>query len=110
MAEKYLNDSGVELLWRKINKLLKRKIEEVEPLNDSINVSDKNKIAVNISASESNLLQVIPNEGLYVPNKMHKLVFGAHEQFVYDGSKDITVPVYDGAYHEEVYDGDYDKI
>ena len=96
MAEKYLNDSGVELLWRKINKLLKRKIEEVEPLNDSINVSDKNKITVNISASESNLLQLKPGEGLYVPNKMHKLTFGAEKEFVYDGSEDITVPVYDG--------------
>lgn len=96
--EKYLSDSGVELLWRKINKLLRRKLEEVEPLNDSIEISDKNKIAVNISASETNLLKLKPGEGLYVPNKMHKLTFGAGGEFVYDGSEDITVPVYDGGH------------
>ena len=97
--EKYLNDSGVELLWRKINKLLSRKIESVESANDSISITNKNKISVNISSAEDNLLQLVPGKGLYVPTRMHKLTFGAREEFVYDGSKDITVPVYNGEYH-----------
>lgn len=102
MAEKkFLDESGVELLWRKINKLLKRKLEEVEPLDSSIKVSNKNKIAVNISASETNLLKLIPGEGLYAqaPDKMHKLIFGADHTYVYDGSKDVTVPVYLGEFN-----------
>ena len=31
--------------------------------------------------------------------KMHKLTFGANQQYVYDGSKDVTVPVYMGQYN-----------
>ena len=99
MTDKYANRSDVELLWRKINKLLKRKLESVENADDSVKVSDNNKIAVNISASENNLLKLVPGQGLYVSNKMHKLTFGAKETFVYDGSEDITVPVYNGEYH-----------
>lgn len=102
MAEKYLNDSGVELLWRKIIKLLNRKIESVESADDSISVTNKNEVSVRISSSENNLLQLIPGQGLYVqaPSKMHKLTFGAGQEYVYDGSEDVTVPVYNGEYHE----------
>ena len=98
MAEKYLDYSGTDLLWRKILKLLNRKLESIENSDESIKVTDNNKVAVNISASETNNLSLI-RDGLYVPNKMHKLVFGAHQQFVYDGSEDITVPEYDGTHY-----------
>ena len=102
MAEKYLDYSGTDLLWKKILKLLNRKIENVTNSDDSIKVTNKQEIAVRISASENNLLQVIPGEGLYVqaPSKMHKLTFGANQDYIYDGSKDVTVPVYDGTIHE----------
>jgi len=99
MADKYLNSSDVELLWRKIIKLIDKKT--VASADDSIQVTDKG-IAVKISASEGNQLQLKPGEGLYVdvpvPGKMHKLTFGAGEEYVYDGSKDVTVPVYTGKY------------
>jgi len=98
MAEKYLDYSGTDLLWRKILKLLNKKIEKVENSDESINVTGNNKIAVNISASETNNLS-LANDGLYVPNKMHKLIFGAHQQFVYDGSEDVIVPEYDGTHY-----------
>jgi len=98
MAEKYLDYSGTDLLWRKILKLLNKKIEKVENSDESINVTGNNKIAVNISASETNNLSLV-NDGLYVPNKMHTLTFGAHQEFVYDGSKDVTVPEYDGTHY-----------
>lgn len=98
MAEKYLDYSGTDLLWRKIVKLLNRKLESIENSDESIKITDNNKIAVNISASETNNLS-LAKDGLYVPNKMHKLVFGAHQAFVYDGSEDITVPEYDGTHH-----------
>lgn len=98
MAEKYLDYSGTDLLWRKILKLLNRKLESIENSDESIKVINNNKVAVNISASETNNLS-LTKDGLYVPNKMHKLVFGAHQEFVYDGSEDITVPEYDGTHY-----------
>ena len=98
MAEKYLDYSGTDLLWRKILKLLNKKLESIENSDESIKITDNNKIAVNISASETNNLTLV-KDGLYVPNKMHKLVFGAHQEFVYDGSEDITVPEYDGTHY-----------
>lgn len=100
MAEKYLDYSGTDLLWRKIIKLLNRKQDRFVAKDDSILLSN-NEISVRISASENNLLTLIPGEGLYAqaPSKMHKLTFGAGGEFVYDGSEDITVPVYDGTHY-----------
>ena len=103
MAEKYLDYSGTDLLWRKIVRLLNRKIEEVKKSDDSVKVTNKNEIAVNISESEDNILQLVEGEGLYVSStapKMHKLTFGADKDYVYDGSEDVTVPVYGGDYNE----------
>ena len=32
-----------------------------------------------------------------IPKKLaHKLTFGAHQAYTFDGSEDVTVPVYDG--------------
>lgn len=98
MAEKYLDYSGTDLLWKKILTLVNKKVTPVKNADKSIKLVDDNVIAVNISESESNNLSLI-NDGLYVPNKMHNLVFGAHQQFVYDGSEDVTVPEYDGTHY-----------
>ena len=100
MAEKYLDYSGVDLLWKRILKLLDKKMNLLVNEDGSIVITDKNQISVNISASENNLLTLIPGEGLYAqaPSKMHKLTFGAGGEFVYDGSEDITIPVYDGTH------------
>ena len=41
--------------------------------------------------------------GQYKPMKsggvLHKLTFGANQEYVYDGTEDVTVPVYMGAFH-----------
>ena len=102
MAEKYLDYSGTDLLWRKIIKLLNKKIDSVTNSDDSIKVSNNREIAVKISQSENNLLQLKPGEGLYVQGtgKMHVLKFGANQVYEYDGSKDVTVPVYMGEIEE----------
>ena len=101
MAEKYLDYSGTDLLWRRIVELLNRKLEEVKGKDASIKVVNKNQIAVNISASDKNLLE-LKRDGLYAhaPDKMHKLTFGSDQDYVYDGSEDVTVPVYPGNYSE----------
>ena len=97
-SNKFLDYSGVETLWRKIRERYDKKLDSVTNHDDSIEVTNGREISVKVSSSETNLLQVKPNEGLYVPNKMHKLTFGAGGEFVYDGSEDITVPVYDGGH------------
>ena len=99
MAERkrYLDYSGTDELWKRIVKLCNKKLDSVTNADDSIVVTDKNKIAVRISKSENNLLKVKAGEGLSVESMvMHKLTFGGSQQFVYDGSKDVTVPVYEG--------------
>ena len=39
-----------------------------------------------------NDLYITPDTGVL----SHKLTFGAGQQYVFDGSEDVTVPVYDG--------------
>ena len=100
MADKFLDYSGVETLWKKIRKLLDRKLESVTNRNDSIEVTSGREIAVKVSSAEGNLLKV--NQGLYVAAPvLHKLTFGSDKQYVYDGTEDITVPVYNGEYYKE---------
>ena len=98
MADKhYLDYEGTDKLWQKIVQLCNKKLERVQSLDDTITVKDKNKIAVNISSTEDNLLQIETGKGLYVkPPVMHTLTFGAGKEYTYDGSEDITVPVYLG--------------
>ena len=98
MAEqkRYLDYSGTDELWKRIVKLCNKKIN-VTNADDSIVVTEGNKIAVKISQSENNLLKVKAGEGLSVESLvMHRLTFGGSQQFVYDGSRDVTVPVYEG--------------
>ena len=97
---KFLDYSGVETLWKKIRKLLDRKLESVTNRNDSIEVTSGREIAVKVSSAEGNLLKV--DQGLYAAAPvLHKLTFGSDKQYVYDGTEDITVPVYNGEYYKE---------
>ena len=95
----YLDYEGTDELWKRIVKLCNKKLKKVTNSDDSIKVQDNNKIAVKISKSEDNLLELKEGEGLYVkPSAMHTLTFGAGGEYKYDGSKDVTVPVYEGEY------------
>lgn len=96
MAKKYLDYSGVELLWKRIKKLTENQIGKIEADDGSISVRDKNKIKVNISKSEGNSLE-LKQDGLYASRAaISKLTFGADKEYVYDGTEDVTVPVYMG--------------
>ena len=76
------------------------KLNEIVGADHSVEVSGKNSINVKISQKNGNRLQVITTdgeEGLYAPAAaMHKLTFGSDRAYEYDGSEDITVPVYGG--------------
>ena len=105
--EKYLDYEGVEQFWDRIKRRYDNKLESVTNRDDSIKVTNKREIAVQISDEEDNMLRLMADygkkKGLYVPpvkSMPHKLTFGAGEEFVYDGSEDITVPVYLGEINE----------
>lgn len=92
--------NATELFWDRIRKRYDKKLDYVTNHDDSIKVVQKNRIAVQISEAEKNLLQLkteYGKNGLYVPTA-HKLTFGAGEAYVYDGTEDVTVPVYTGDY------------
>ena len=98
MSDKYLDYNGVESLWRRLKARLDKKLESVTNSDDSIKVTSNREISVALSESEGNLLSV-ETGGLYAKAPvLHKLTFGAGEEYVYDGTKDITVPVYDGTH------------
>jgi len=98
MADKFLDYSGVELLWQKIKQLTDKKLEKVESKDSSIVVTDRNKISVRVSTSEDNLLS-LKQDGLYSARPvLHKLTFGSDKNYVYDGTEDVTVHTYDGTY------------
>ena len=95
--KKFLDYSGVEALWNKIRKRYDKKLDSVTNHDASIEVTNDREISVKVSSSEGNLLVV--DQGLYVSAPvLHKLTFGAGEEYVYDGTKDVTVPVYDGSH------------
>lgn len=97
-GKRFLDYSGVETLWQKIRNRYDKKLDSVTNHDDSIEVTSDREISVKISSSEGNLLGV-KQDGLYSSQPvLHKLTFGAGGEYVYDGTKDVTVPVYDGEY------------
>ena len=79
-----------------------QKLDNVISGDTSISVQDNNQIAVRISPVDGNGVQLktaTGEEGLFVNiagGVTHKLTFGYNGEYIYDGSQDITVPVYSG--------------
>ena len=99
--EEYLDYEGLEIFWDRIKRRYDGKLDSVTNRDASINVTNRREIAVNISPAEGNALELktkAGERGLFVPatKSLHKLTFGAGEEYVYDGSEDVTVPVYTG--------------
>lgn len=102
-SNKYFGKQNLQKVWDQIMHLLDRKLESVINYDNSVQVTNKRMISAKISDAEGNALKVnnFPGEqGLYVSDKpkslRHKLTFGADEEYIFDGSEDITVPVYKG--------------
>lgn len=99
---RFLDKIGLNHLLNYLHSRYDKKLDSVTNSDDSTEITSGREIAVKVSAAENNLLQVKHDngeEGLYVPPTTampHKLTFGANEQYTYDGSKDVTVPVYNG--------------
>lgn len=102
-SQKFLDYAGTESLWKRFLSRLNKKLESVTNHDDSIEVTSNREISVKVSVSEGNVLQLKTGaeKGLYVPSTHtanHKLIFGAGQAFVYDGTQDVVVPVYLGEY------------
>ena len=100
---KWADYVNLEWFWDRIRKRYDKKLDRVIPHNESILVEANNRVAVQISPESDNTLQLKTEngkKGLYVApvKSLHRLIFGAREEFVYDGSEDVTVPVYQGKY------------
>ena len=100
MAGKYLGAEGVQRLWQRIMLRYDGKLDSVTNKDDTIEVTSGRVISVKVSPAENNLLKIDAGKGLFVA-KMHKLTFGSDKNYVYDGTEDVTVPVYQGEYYEE---------
>lgn len=83
------------------------KLTSVAGKDNSITVTNAREISVQISNAADNALELIETEGeqgLYVApiapvhQKNEKLIFGGYGHYVYDGSTEVTVPVYTGEY------------
>jgi len=102
VEKRFLDSIGVRQLWERITQRYDSKLDSIEADDSSVSIKNKNRIKVKISKADDNVLQLKHKqgeEGLYVPSspKNHKLTFGvAEKQYVYDGSEDVTVPVYTG--------------
>ena len=94
--------AGLERFWLRITQRYDKKLDSVTNKNNTVVVTNNNEIAVKIADDDRNNLMVKPGVrgGLYVGAPvLHKLTFGSDKQYVYDGTEDVTVPVYDGEYN-----------
>lgn len=96
---KFVDYAGLERFWQRIIQRFDSKLDSVTNKDDSIEVFSDREVAVKISDTEGNLLRLEAGKGLYVDRPvLHKLTFGSKQDYVYDGTKDVTVPVYTGNY------------
>lgn len=96
ILKKFVDQQGLQRFWLRIKERYDKKLDSVTNKNETIEVDSGREISVRISSNKNNVLVVEEGNGLLVP-KNHKLIFGPYE---YDGSKDITVTIYDGEYQE----------
>ena len=106
--------NGTEAEWVQLVDFVPGQGEPIVYLADATHAYPRLKIGDGITP-----LKDIPFVGLdsipgFDPNNIvakrveHKLTFGAGEVYQYDGSADVTVPVYTGSYHEHIVIGNSD--
>jgi len=94
---KEISYEAIESLWEQVCERFDKKLDSVTNQDASIEVVSGRKIKANLSSETGNRLQLkrTGNKGLFVP-PICKLRFGADQTYEFDGSKDVTVPVYMG--------------
>lgn len=100
ILNKFVSYAGLERFWQRITQRYDRKLDSVTNKDETIEVKDGREISVRVSSNKNNILGIDKDKGLYVA-KMHKLTFGSDQAYTYDGTEDVTVPVYGGDYDNE---------
>lgn len=103
--------NGTEANWAVIDDFIPGKGEAIIYNVDANHPSPRMKIGDGIHLPRDlPFISAGSIEGLDVNNIVakkveHKLTFGAGETYQYDGSADVTVPVYTGSYYEHITAG-----
>jgi hypothetical protein len=101
ILSKFVSYKGLEQFWKRITQRYDKKLDSVTNTDDSIQVNSGREISARVSSTQDNLLSVEKGKGLYVKMPvLHKLTFGADKEYTYDGTEDVTVPVYNGEYKD----------
>ena len=96
ILKKFVDEQGLARFWERIKQRYDKKLDSVTNYDNTVEVNSGREIAVRVSSHKGNLLKV-EAEGLQV-DPLHKLSFGPYE---YDGTKDVSVTIYDGEYTNE---------
>jgi len=100
VLSKYGSYDKLERFWQRITQRYDKKLDSVTNSDDTVEVLYGREIAVKVSPRKGNLLKVDKGKGLVV-DPLHTLTFGSDQNYTYDGTKDVTVPVYQGSVDNE---------
>lgn len=96
VLSKYVSYDKLERFWQRITQRYDKKLDSVTNSDDTVEVLFGREIAVKVSPKKGNLLKIEKGKGLVV-DPLHTLTFGADQNYTYDGTEDVTVPVYQGS-------------
>lgn len=100
VLSKYVSYDKLERFWQRITQRYDKKLDSVTNSDDTVEVLFGREIAVKVSPRKGNLLKVDKGKGLVV-DPLHTLTFGSDQNYTYDGTEDVTVPVYQGSVDNE---------
>lgn len=95
ILNKFVDYNALSRFWERIKQRYDKKLDNVTNYDNSVEVHSGREISAKVSSHKGNLLKI--EDGLLV-EPMHTLKFGPYE---YDGSKDVSVTIYDGEYNDE---------
>ena len=94
--KKFLDSTGIRYLWDKIKERYDNKIDNIVAEDSSVEIINNNRVHVKLSDAEGNILQVIPEEGLYATVLSDR----------YEIVQDATSGDYAAVYRLKKYSGD----
>ena len=100
VLSKYVSYDKLERFWQRITQRYDKKLDSVTNSDDTVEVLYGREIAVKVSPRKGNLLKVEKGKGLVV-DPLHTLTFGSDKNYTYNGTEDVTVPVYQGSVNNE---------